>query len=533
MKLRYVINNKFIWVLLLTLPLLSVQSIPSAQAVIGDACSYVSDSGNVSGIEGYDDFCIGTEELVQTLNLCKAKANPSSLQEDPGISIEGRCFLFTEDITNTESGDVGSVHGLANGTAVRRDCSNLSSYALLDPETTQTICLDEYQEAAVATYIRLGSIPKAISETLGLYTSVVPPEGIEPTTTPSSIFLGLAPAVYNLYNWALGIGALLALAIIIYGGVLYSASAGNPSRIDEAKKWITSALFGLALLFSTVIILNVVNPRLTTLEDIEITVNPEISVGFSVIGGGGEGALGGVTNLEFPPNFQNVKYVDGYFQMPPSTDGSYFGNPNGNGNRVIRTEPVATIPELSATGGKDAACGKKELIQVIYSVAQRWKEDHPNIPLRVGDLNGGCLNSGICHWTHDFGVDVDISSGVATSRGSNEELSIALAKMFIDTGIVTGIVFDGTDNVLDAVNQYFTSTQGDKLTVWSPGFSCSAEEYTCRNTGFMRRIGSHAGHFHVHIGDGIGATGTGISPGPPNVSCTRDTTDNPEATLVR
>jgi len=288
MKLRYVINNKFIWVLLLTLPLLSVQSIPSAQAVIGDACSYVSDSGNVSGIEGYDDFCIGTEELVQTLNLCKAKANPSSLQEDPGISIEGRCFLFTEDITNTESGDVGSVHGLANGTAVRRDCSNLSSYALLDPETTQTICLDEYQEAAVATYIRLGSIPKAISETLGLYTSVVPPEGIEPTTTPSSIFLGLAPAVYNLYNWALGIGALLALAIIIYGGVLYSASAGNPSRIDEAKKWITSALFGLALLFSTVIILNVVNPRLTTLEDIEITVNPEISVGFSVIGGGGE-----------------------------------------------------------------------------------------------------------------------------------------------------------------------------------------------------------------------------------------------------
>ncbi|MDP3953613.1 MAG: pilin, partial [bacterium] len=112
----------------------------------------------------------------------------------------------------------------------------------------------------------------------------LPPSSETSTTT---IFLGLAPAVYNLYNWALGVGALLALAIIIYGGLLYSASAGNPSRIEEAKKWITSALFGLALLFSTVIILNVVNPRLTTLQDIETTINPEIKVGFSIIGGGG------------------------------------------------------------------------------------------------------------------------------------------------------------------------------------------------------------------------------------------------------
>ncbi|MEX2053955.1 MAG: pilin [Candidatus Colwellbacteria bacterium] len=101
------------------------------------------------------------------------------------------------------------------------------------------------------------------------------------------VSLGLAHAVYNLYNWALGIGSLLALAIIIYGGVLYSASAGNPSRIEEAKKWITSALFGLALLFSTVIILNVVNPRLTTLEDIQTTINPDTNVGFNIIGGGG------------------------------------------------------------------------------------------------------------------------------------------------------------------------------------------------------------------------------------------------------
>ncbi|MDZ4346144.1 MAG: pilin [Candidatus Binatia bacterium] len=367
--------------LLILLISVSLFSIPQAQAIIGDTCVFEGDPG----IEGYDSFCIKIPELIQSLNLCRGMGSEDSLIEDPGIRINGRCFLFTENIVDTDSGEFGSVHGLANGNAVRRDCSSLSSYALLDPDTYQTICLDEYQESLVATYIRLGEVPTDVSlVALGPLpdkylcrwdgSSCVPDlenvncrSGYGPSTEACAGFnqtncgseplvclantgtfgckwenssctldsnaelcvtgfyssegacnlltnrqscnsasfacrasatgtgsrgtnnglLGLAPAVYNLYNWALGVGALLALAIIIYGGVLYSASAGNPSRIEEAKKWITSALFGLALLFSTVIILNVINPRLTTLQDIETTINPEIKVGFSIIGGGG------------------------------------------------------------------------------------------------------------------------------------------------------------------------------------------------------------------------------------------------------
>jgi len=63
--------------------------------------------------------------------------------------------------------------------------------------------------------------------------------------------LDLASRTLNLYNTALGFGAILALGVIVYGGVRYSASAGNPSGITEAKKWIIAGLLGLLLLFGS------------------------------------------------------------------------------------------------------------------------------------------------------------------------------------------------------------------------------------------------------------------------------------------
>src|SRR3989344_1084970 len=96
------------------------------------------------------------------------------------------------------------------------------------------------------------------------------------TTSTDPIPLGLAERVSNTYTWALGIGGMVALGIIIFGGVLYSASGGNPSRMDEAKKWIQHALFGLALLFSSYILLNFINPDLTRLEEIFLEPNPQV-----------------------------------------------------------------------------------------------------------------------------------------------------------------------------------------------------------------------------------------------------------------
>ena len=90
------------------------------------------------------------------------------------------------------------------------------------------------------------------------------------TTTVS---LGLSQQIANFYQWALGIGGLVALGIIVFGGILYTVSAGNASKQDDAKQWITGALIGLLLLFGSYLILNTINPELTKLNDLKLIVN--------------------------------------------------------------------------------------------------------------------------------------------------------------------------------------------------------------------------------------------------------------------
>jgi len=128
---------------------------------------------------------------------------------------------------------------------------------------------------------------------------------------PRSISLGLAERVATLYNWALGIGGVLALGVIIYGGLMYTASGGNASTIGEAKKWITSAIFGLILLLSSYLILNILNPSLTTLKEIVLGFNPRIEAPpIDVIGDSLEGNWCSILNGEanFVPGEQTCPF---------------------------------------------------------------------------------------------------------------------------------------------------------------------------------------------------------------------------------
>jgi hypothetical protein len=64
--------------------------------------------------------------------------------------------------------------------------------------------------------------------------------------------------IKDLYEWSLPLGAMIAFAIIIYAGILYTASQGNPEGIKTAKQWIYSALAGLLLLLFARIIFNII-----------------------------------------------------------------------------------------------------------------------------------------------------------------------------------------------------------------------------------------------------------------------------------
>ncbi|MBI5306305.1 hypothetical protein HZB04_01845 [Candidatus Wolfebacteria bacterium] len=78
---------------------------------------------------------------------------------------------------------------------------------------------------------------------------------------------GIADLVSKFYNYALAAVGVAALGVIIYGGILWITSAGNPGKISEAKEWITGAIFGVVLLISAVLLFNTINPEIASLKE--------------------------------------------------------------------------------------------------------------------------------------------------------------------------------------------------------------------------------------------------------------------------
>jgi len=75
----------------------------------------------------------------------------------------------------------------------------------------------------------------------------------------------LAEYVAAWYQWLLYAGVIIAVVMIMIGGVQYMVGKGMGS-IDSAKKRIQSAIIGLVILFGAYIILSTVNPQLVLLQ---------------------------------------------------------------------------------------------------------------------------------------------------------------------------------------------------------------------------------------------------------------------------
>ncbi|MEE8131708.1 MAG: hypothetical protein V3T98_01560 [Candidatus Paceibacterota bacterium] len=95
-----------------------------------------------------------------------------------------------------------------------------------------------------------------------------------------------AGLVSNIYIWALGVVGIIALGVMVYGAILYTVSAGNASKQQDAKAWITGAVWGLTLLLGAYLILYTINPDLVKLGETQKSM--EETMGTFKGGGGGE-----------------------------------------------------------------------------------------------------------------------------------------------------------------------------------------------------------------------------------------------------
>lgn len=70
-------------------------------------------------------------------------------------------------------------------------------------------------------------------------------------------------AVYIYMVYVVGV---LAVVMLIYGGVKWVAAAGNAGQINDAKDVITNAIIGLVIGLTSFLLLNIINPKLLSLS---------------------------------------------------------------------------------------------------------------------------------------------------------------------------------------------------------------------------------------------------------------------------
>jgi len=80
--------------------------------------------------------------------------------------------------------------------------------------------------------------------------------------------------IENIFNVGLGIGAILAVGTIIFAGILYSSAGDNSSKQKEAREWIWAAVKGLVVIAFGFIIISIINPKATKVEEIAMTELP-------------------------------------------------------------------------------------------------------------------------------------------------------------------------------------------------------------------------------------------------------------------
>jgi hypothetical protein len=72
----------------------------------------------------------------------------------------------------------------------------------------------------------------------------------------------LGDYIANLYNnYLLPVGSVIAVGMLVYAGIKYTTSSGNPDKIAEAKDVFVNTLIGLVVLLLAGLILALINPN--------------------------------------------------------------------------------------------------------------------------------------------------------------------------------------------------------------------------------------------------------------------------------
>ena len=76
--------------------------------------------------------------------------------------------------------------------------------------------------------------------------------------------------INSIYKYAIGTVGILAVVVMMFGGMLWLTAGGSQEKIGSAKSWIGASLTGLVLTLASYTILNTINPDLVNFKPIQM-----------------------------------------------------------------------------------------------------------------------------------------------------------------------------------------------------------------------------------------------------------------------
>lgn len=225
------------------------------------------------------------------------------------------------------------------------------------------------------------------------------------TIVPTSI----ADYIQTIFRAFILVVGILAVVMIVYGGIKWIAAAGNPGRIQDARTTIDNAVIGLILALTSVVLLNIISPSLTKFNGLDLAqVNQGVLNFYQNLTGSISGC--GVQKVAGPPtlacdaggNCTSDDLVNAWINQAAS---KFFIDPLlikavmakeslTGGNFVSRPTQITTQngqPASTAYGLGQFVIKAGTLTQAIQAVNHRLPADCPADKLLInGQINPTC-----------------------------------------------------------------------------------------------------------------------------------------------
>lgn len=87
---------------------------------------------------------------------------------------------------------------------------------------------------------------------------------------------GIGNYISTVYTWGLSVVGILAVVMMMIGGLIWTTAGGSATHIATAKQYIGGAISGLVLLLVSYLLLETINPELVNLKPLKIVPTKEV-----------------------------------------------------------------------------------------------------------------------------------------------------------------------------------------------------------------------------------------------------------------